>query len=589
MSRANPIQAAFNAGEFSPRMVARVDFQKYQSAASLMENLLTLPQGGMAKRPGTRYVAATKSGATEDAILVPFIFSTVQAYILEFGDQYVRFYRNQGQILDGSSPVEVATPYLEADLYDLNFTQSNDTLYIVHPSHAPRTLVRSSDTSWTLSTIDFRDGPYLPINQTSTTLDPSGTTGSVTVVASATTGINDDTGFQSTDVGRHIRYIQGASPSDWFWLKITAVNSTTNVTATWQKENEDDADPTDHPAKQTWRLGLWSDTTSYPAAVTFFQERLWFAGSDDAPQRVDGSVPADYTYFAPTEQVDATVADDNAVSFTIASDTSERIRWLAGNKRLLMGTQGGEWVARSDGAILTPNDVTIEKNTAHGSAQVQPLEVENVIVYVQAAKRKLREMVYNFDVDGYISPDLTILADHVTKSGIIQMAYQQEPDSVIWALREDGQLATLTYKRDQDVVGWTRQIMGGVFGGDSAVVRSVAVIPGNDGAGQVYSSAERDEVWMIVKRTINGATVRYVEVLEGLYSAPRREDYATEALWQAALLADQERAFSIDSGLTYDGAATTTITGLDHLEGETVKVWANGGTHPDVVVSSGSI
>jgi hypothetical protein len=323
--------------------------------------------------------------------------------------------------------------------------------------------------------------------------------------------------------------------------------------------------------------------------VTFFEDRLWFAGGDETPQRIDGSVTADYYYFAPTQQVDGIVGDDNAVSFTIASDKVERIRWIAGKTQLLIGTTGGEWVARSEGAVLTPNDVTIKENTSHGSANIQPLSIDNVVLYVQRAGRKLRELVYSFEQDGFVSPDLTILAEHISTSGIKQMAYQQEPDSVVWAVREDGKLISMTYKRDQDVIGWTGHKIGGTFGAGNAQVMSVAVIPGEDGAGQQYSSADRDEVWLIVKRTIDGNTVQYIEVMEGIWQTPRREDYSTEALWTAAVLASQEDAFYVDSGLTYDSTATTTITGLDHLEGETVQILADGAIHPTKTVASGSV
>jgi hypothetical protein len=150
-------------------------------------------------------------------------------------------------------------------------------------------------------------------------------------------------------------------------------------------------------------------------------------------------------------------------------------------------------------------------------------------------------------------------------------------------------LAVLGYNRRQDIVGWTHRIMGGVFGSSHPVVESIAVIPGSPDSSQVVESGERDEVWVMVKRTINGATHRYIEMFEGYFRGPVREDYATEALWEAAMKTAQGDAFYVDCGITYEGSATATITGLSHLEGQTVKVLADGKVHSDEVVASGSI
>jgi hypothetical protein len=169
------------------------------------------------------------------------------------------------------------------------------------------------------------------------------------------------------------------------------------------------------------------------------------------------------------------------------------------------------------------------------------------------------------------------------------MAYQEEPDAVLWCVRADGQLACMTYRRDQDVVGWTRLIVGGSFAGGPARVESVTVIPGADGEGQVSDSSDRDEVWVVTKRTIDGATRRYVELFERAFVGPSETDYATPEAWRAAILAAQRDAFYVDSGLTYDGAPTATVGGLDHLEGETVKILTDGAVHPDGVVTGGSV
>ena len=549
--KASPIQDSFNAGEFSDLVAARVRFEKYKNACKLSENMIPLTQGGTTRRTGTMFVSEVKNSA-KSTRLVPFEFSVTQAYVIEFSDLLVRFYKDRGIIESApSTPYEVITPYLEADLFELKFTQSADILYITHPDYAPRKLSRTGHTSWTLSTISFLDGPYLPTNSGATTLTLSGTSGSVTVTASAAL-------FASTDVGRLIRF--KSTGSTWGWLTITAYTSTTVVTATVQRS------PAAATASTNWRLGLWSATTGYPSCVTFFEDRLTFAGNALQPHRLDGSVTGDYENFAPTAS-DGVVADDNAISVSLNANDVNVIRWMTDDEKgLLIGTVSGEWLVRPSSLqeALTPTNIAAKRSTAFGSANLQAIRTGKASVYVQRAGVKVRELAYVYEVDGFRSPDMNVLSSHMLTGGVVQFAYQQEPYSIVWFVRADGQLIGMTYERDQDVIGWHRHIIGGSFGSGDAVVESLAVIP--------TPSGDADEVWLIVKRTINGGTVRYVEYMTPKFDA----DVTTDA-------------FFVDCGLTYDGAATTTVTGLDHLEGEALAVLADGATHPDVTVISGSV
>jgi hypothetical protein len=246
---------------------------------------------------------------------------------------------------------------------------------------------------------------------------------------------------------------------------------------------------------------------------------------------------------------------------------------MSPGQNLVLGTTGGEWVTSSNGPVLTPTDIDVNRNTKHGSALVQPIGIGYVTLFLQRAGRKIQEFSFSFEVDSFRAFDMTRLAAHISFSGIKEMAYQQEPDSLIWAVRNDGQLLCMTYRRDEDVVGWSRHIIGGSFGGGDAVVESVAVIPGADGTGQVQDSEDRDEVWLVVKRTIDGATKRYIEVME--------RDYENGH--------DQEDAYYLDSLITYDGAPASLISGMSHLEGETVGIWADGAIQSDKVVTNGAI
>jgi len=542
----------FTGGELSPRLDGRNDLAKYNSGCKTLENMIVYPHGSASRRSGTQFVAEVKD-STKKTRLISFEFSTIQTYILEFGDQYIRFYKDNGQILSGGSPYEISSPYLEAELFDIKFAQSADTMYICHPNHSPKKLTRSGHTSWTLVDDVIINGPFMDHNVETTTLTPShkdvGQT--TTVTASSTTGINANQGFLSTDVGRLLHITDGH-------LKITSVTSTTVVVGTVIIGLNETGSTTD------FALGAFSDTTGYPSCVTFFEQRLVFAATTAQPQAIFFSRSADYENF--DDKYHETVADDDAIVYTIASNQVNAIRFLTATRTLIIGTAGGEFAADGGGTgeAITPTNILINKQSNHGAANVDGISLGNATLFLQRAKRKIRELAYNFDVDGYTAPDLTILAEHITESGITQMAYQEEPNSIIWCVRTDGQLLGFTYQREQQVTAWHRHIIGGSFGSGNAVVESVEVLPTDDSEYQV---------WIIVKRTIDGVTKRYVEYLHDL-----KFDTTDDTSFNY-----------LDSQLAYDGSATTTISGLDHLEGETVSVLADGSTHPDKVVSSGAI
>ncbi|MGE0255081.1 MAG: hypothetical protein AB7N54_13060 [Alphaproteobacteria bacterium] len=717
MPRANPLQAAVNAGEFSPRMAARVDFARYEAAGAVVENLLPLAQGGLARRPGTRHVAAARD-AEGGVRLLPFQFSTGQAYVIEAGDGYFRFHRHQarltvaatdaaianggfavgtggwddrsgggssiahdaangrlslvssgstpawaeqevaiggayedvehvlaftvhgvagdtvelrvgttstgGEIIAGvalgvgthihaftpgvatvyvqfrharaktvgiddvallsGAPLELATPYGADDLALLACAQSADVLHLAHPDHALRRLERRGHAAWSLVRADIADGPWLDANDTATTLAAGATSGlGVTLTASAAAGINGGRGFAAADIGRAVRLAHGSGEPGWG--VITAVASATAATVDVRRAFASTGTTT------AWRLGAWSDESGHPRAVAFFEQRLVAAATTAQPQTFWASQSADLENMRPDSYVSSAVAveDDDALDFTIAADEVNAIVWLSPGRELVLGTVGGEWVVRAQGPVLTPTDIDVKRQTAHGCAPVAPARVGHVVLFVQRARRKVREFVYTLDADGFTAPDLTLLADHVTRSGLVAIAWQQEPDAVLWGLRADGVLAAMTYKREQEVVGWSRHIPGGRLGDGPARVEAIAVIPGDDGDGQAAGSADRDELWLVVARTVDGVTVRHVEVMEGLYAGPAAETYDDAEDWREASLAAQRHMYYADALLTWDGAATDLVEGLDHLEGETVKVLADGAVHPDRVVVDGAI
>lgn len=317
-------------------------------------------------------------------------------------------------------------------------------------------------------------------------------------------------------------------------------------------------------------LGAFSATTGYPSAISFFEERLVLAGTTEQPQTLYFSKSGDFEDFKDG------ILPSSALSYTIGSNQVNVIRYLSAGRALLVGTTGGEFsVSATDDAPISPTNTVIKRQSNYGSADMQPVAVGNVTLFVQRAKRKLRELVFDFNTDSYSAPDMTILAEHITESGIRSITYQQEPDNIVWCVLNNGKLCGMTYRREEEVVAWHSHDIAGSFTGvhyinsdvsmtyDYGVVESLAVLP---------SELDEDDLYLIVKRTINGQTKRFIERFNFF-------DFGSNIL----------DAYFVDSGLTYFGDETTTLGGLSHLEGQTVEVLADGSAHPTKVVTNGSI
>ena len=609
--KAAPLQSSFNGGEISQLIAARSDVAKYGNACERMENFIATVQGPAISRPGFRFVSEVKASANR-TWLMPFVFSEDQVYLLEFGHLYIRFYYARGQVLSGGSPYEIVSPYAASDLvnsdggFALSFAQSGDQIRICHPNYEPRLLSRLGPTSWTLAVVAFNPPPFKSQNTTATTISASAKTGSVTLTASAAL-------FAATDVGRWV-YLQekdvrdiklwesgvagivigdlrrsgqfnyraltagttgtvkpthtdgavydGNTGVQWQyedagfgWAKITGYTDTTHVTATVVSQLPDGA--VGAKATTRWAFSAWGAVDGYPAAVTFFRGRCVY-GWD---QSLAFSVSDDYDNFGFT--VGGIVTADSGFQRDLSSGRVNTVKWLAADDVLWVGTEGDEWVVAE--ATTTdpfgPTNAKASTRTTHGSIAVQPVQVVGETLFVQKAGRKVRALSLDMLSGKGVAPDLTAFAPHIASTGIVQLAYQQEPWSIVWCLRSDGVLAAATFAREQNVLGWHRHTFSDGF------VECIATIPAPD--------QSRDDLWAIVRYTISGVTRRYVCYM-GV------EDDETGSL-------DQTDWCYSDQLLTYSGAPATTISGLSHLEGKTVWVLADGASHPSRVVSGGAI
>ncbi len=331
-------------------------------------------------------------------------------------------------------------------------------------------------------------------------------------------------------------------------VEITSVTSSTEAIGTVVKTLAS----TD--ATYKWAEGAWSNYRGWPATSTFFEDRLMFGGNTAQPDTIWGSVTSDY------ENMTAGANDDDAVIFTLSSRQVNVIEWLIGKDKVLIGTSGAEWTL--DGASdepLTPSSVKATQQSTYGSANLQATLANESVLFFQRGAEKMRELAYNWELDSYVAPDMTILSKEVTDGGIVDSAFQRTPDSILWCVRDDGELPIFSYERKENVTAWSRLITED--GTSDSDFESVAVINGDP----------EDEVWVVVKRIIDSNTVRYIEQFQ-----PR--DFGS----------DPCDAFYVDCGATYT-TDVNVITDLTWLEGESVVALADGAIVSGLTVTSSTI
>ncbi len=779
----HPIQQSFGRGVLSQELHARVDLDQYRLGLADALNMLPLRQGAITRRPGFMFAAEAKSQVEGDVTaMVPFVFSKTQAYALELGELYARFFALGGPVEVMGSPYEIVTPWTREQALELSTAQSGDVIFAAHGDVPPKKIQRASETSWTIVDDEAEDGPYLDIPTTRTTITPSGrgklsassatassTEGSnsadlafddlpgtfweagnnsnpqwlrldmgtskrcvgysigadlesdgfaaprswtfegsadgtnwvllnsqfgetgwgngerryytfvnetsyryyriyitdknhnasptqdednddgsavriadmalqgagadivtITLTASSTSGINDDDGFVSSDVGRHFRFF--TEDATWSWFKIASVSSTTVVTATVQSPPLPST-----KASTTWRLGAFSETTGYPQIVRFFKGRKVFARTTYQPRTIWMTRSGTFDDFSDTIPAQA----DDAVTISLPEG---QINWIEDMGGLVIGT---ETALRSLGPAdrtqaFSATNYDFGKPYYCGFEKMAPVRCGETLMAVGAQSVALREVSESPNVYGsFVAPEASVLSDHLLFPGVTWMAYTQEPISVVWIGLEDGTFASVTYEREQQMISYAPHAAGG----DGFVERACA-IPGEG----------RSELWASVWREGVGRTI------ERLTSIFRNKD--------------AEDAFHVDCGLTYDGRNTdethtvtidgsgyeldetghitasfnlfgggagqitvgakvrassgddfaivevtavntpttcdvrfktaipaslqevatadyavivSAVSGLDHLDGETVQIWADGAYEEDAVVSAGVV
>lgn len=565
---------SFAGGEIGPPLYARVDTVKYATGVRTARNVIVAKHGGLFNRPGTKYICEVKD-SSKTVALRPFIFNSEQTYVIEIGDRYKRFVRTGSQIETSSvtawsaatayvigdlaarsgvnyycilahtnqqppnstywyaltgSVYEIPTPYIESYLKQIDYVQSADVMTLAHQIYAPRELARYNHTRWTLSEITFA-----PLTSAPTNLVVSGAGGVVDQwVVTAIDAETLEESLPPASVGSDTLATSGA-PRTLSWTAVSGAGSYNvykykngiygfiGVAGTGQQfiDNGITADTTETPPSSRNPFG---SASNYPGTVGYYQQRLGFANTVNKPEQAEFSRSASSKNFTRSTPIQ----DDDAVSFPIRGQQVNAIQHILDLGKLVMMTSGGEWLVRGDAAgILRPGEVNPEQQSYEGSNNLQPIVIGGNAIFIQSEGSIVRDLtsVINSEGDiGYRGNDLTIFAPHLFEGHtIVDWAFQKTPNSIIWAVRDDGVLLGLTYLREHQIWGWHRHDFDGT-------VENVCCIPeGNETA-----------LYLCIKRTINGQTKRYIERM-----ATRFVDDIKDALF-------------LDCALSYDGRNTDT-------------------------------
>ena len=623
------------------------------------ESSSSLPTG-IDAGPGTQYYIIN---ATENTFQVSTAYSGTPVNVSAIGSGTLTIWK---QFIPKDTTITLTSYNL---LSDCNFTASDNKFNKTSHGFANGTkmrFVRSVPVSeFTIETIYYVVGTATNDFQLSASEDGSAVTGATnfqatTLHANGILGINSDTGFQTTDVNRYIRLNNEIYPHiRWGYAQIATRTSTSVVTAKVKESLANEF------TTKEWALGAFSGTTGYPRTVQIYQQRLVFAGTTSEPQNIYFSKTGDFNNFATTEEfgkdsgsVDSTGAkivteqifDDNAITLQISSDTVDLIEWLNEDARLSLGTSGGIFqVYGSDtDSTLTPFNFTIKKITDWASEDTAlPQKIGNNLLYVQQNGRKVRELIFDNEQERYSADDISIRSENLSQEGIVEMSYQDQPHALLWCRKADGKLASCTYVRNQQVIGWHRHEIAGThteatanYGSHAKVERMVSIprtnydqmwfvvkrsinlgivtadastdklalsghgmvngtrvrvsttdtLPAGLGAGDYYvrDTATND---FKVEATVGGGAVNITSAGTGTHTVKMMDRRYVEYLdkFYDSSETDANAAHFLDGGAIYSGGSTTSITGLGYLEGETVSLLVDGAAQPDKTVSAGAI
>jgi len=601
MPNTRTFNRAFSGGEISPEMFGRIDDAKYQQGAARVRNFISKPQGPAENRPGFAYVNEVKDSA-KSVRLLSFTFNTTQTMVIEFGDQYMRFH-TQGATLNYSAGAawssataysvgdiaslsgtnyyctqahtnntppnatywyalpadftyEIPSPYLEEELFDVHYVQSADVMTLVHPNHAPRELRRYGASNWQIATIDFGSPISRPSGVSVTRYIPSSESVNTDTyethrycVTAIADNLVDESAKSNTASRTNNIYVSGAKNT----ISWSAVSGAARyrvykdiggifgfIGETTSTSIEDNNISPDFSRTPPIYENDFIGSGNYPGAVSYFEQRRVFAGTNNSPQSIwmtKSGTESNMSYGLP-------IRDDDRIEFRVAAREANTIRHIVPLTQLLLMTGSAEWrVTSVNSDAITPTSISVKPQSYVGASNAQPVIVNNSMVYAASRGGHIRELGYNWQANGFITGDLSLRAAHLFDNyRIVDMALAKAPTPIVWFVNTQGRLLGLTYVPEQSVGAWHWHDTDGTF-------ESVATV----------SEGDDDVVYCVIKRTINGAEKRYIERMG------------------TRLFASQRDSFFVDSGATYDGRNTdnsknVTVSGASYNKGDTLTI-----------------
>ena len=600
MPNVKTLQRSFGGGEMSPEMFGRIDDVKFQSGLATCRNFITKPQGAAETRPGFEFVREVKD-STKSTRLIPFTYSTTQTMVIEMGAGYFRFHTQGATLLVGSpaaynsgtayvigslvssggnnyycianttgnappnatywyliptAAYEIPNPYAEADLFQINHVQSSDVLTLVHPNYPPKELRRAGATNWQLINIAFSSPLAAPtgVSASATGHSTAKYTYTYKVTAVLPDLFNESVASSSASASGNLLEAGGIVTISWSAVSGAGLYNVyklqgglygyigqTDGTSIIDDNISPDMSVTP-PVYET----VFNSSNNYPGAVSYYEQRRCFAGTINEPQKIwmtKSGTESNMSYSLPLK-------DDDRIQFRVAAREANTIRHIVPLSQLLLLTSSAEWrVTSVNSDAITPTSISVQPQSYVGASIVQPVIINNSLIYHAARGGHVRELGYNWQASGFVTGDVSIRATHLFDGyDIVDMAYAKAPEPIIWMTSSSGRLLGFTYIPEQGIGAWHRH--------DTTVGTFESVT--------TVAEGDEDRAYVIVKRTIDGNEVRYIERMS------------------SRLFGDPENAFFVDSGLTYNGANTTATTvtiqdGSTWGPGESLTLFASSG------------
>jgi hypothetical protein len=627
MARFRENISSFLGGEVSPKVWGRADLPTYKQACEIIENMIVFPQGGVGMRPGSQHQYGDLATETElttalpQVRTIPFIISKTEAYIIVLTTDDTQ--GAKGIFVFNPASGTLSTPtiqfsadaekqfigYLTSDIIrEVAYAQYGNAVFLSQSSTIPIAIEKKADGSfylvpfWGFATLGYAAAvnptdaqkavawPYMDVNTTAATYQCGATSGTFNMSRSGTPYLS----LSSSSIGSMIR-MTGDSAAVTGAAVINAVGGggVLNVTSRVTFE--------DTNASTLFHYSAWSDQWGWPRSVCFFEGRIMYGGNTTFPNSVWGSRSANIADLRQQHWVQdspSTVTNDDPFSFAIASAELNAIQWISPSKNLVIGTLGREYLAFGPDPALSmgPLNYNFSSESAIGSKAVQPVRVDNALIYIQRSGRRLREFIFNFQEDSFKSLDISKIAEHMPRRTLanlvqedvdnfgppeyISICLQNSDDPIIWLVDANGGLVGITRDRDAEVVAFHYHKMGGSFDDGSNVrqpwVLSACVVPSSDGT--------HDDLYLTVMRTVDSQTVTTLEKIGRAFEL--------DAVYNDSTSLSNKMCYSDCAKLvlaTVPGTPQLVYSGFDYLEGETVVVVADGKYMGELTVTSGDI